>query len=265
MSLLWNWETCLPGPKRSHACASPHHIRHPHARPGIQNPNPFPISHPSSLHQGKKPSNRASSSLIKANDEKANYHHNERQRRGLIPAQGNALGTHRNIASSPERASHPANQGRKPLQSRQIVLHQGKPEISHRIRPSHPGTPPSASIRVYLRSNSPFAFLASFAVTPPGGRPPEPLRLCVKTPAIVPHQASSRHPMKKLTTTIMSANGAALYQPRATPWVRTHYATSPERASHPANQGGKPQQSRPIVPHQGIRQKMKTPPAKPLP
>ena len=94
-------------------------------------------------------------------------------------------------ATSPERASHRANQGGKPQQSRLIVLHQGKPEISHRTRPSRPGTPPSASIRVYLRSNSPFALLASFAVTPPGGRPPEPLRLCVKTPAIVPHQASS--------------------------------------------------------------------------
>ena len=101
--------------------------------------DPFPISHPSSLHQGKKPSNRASSSLIKANDEKANYHHNERQRRGLIPAQGNALGTHRNIASSPERASHRANQGRKPQQSRPIVPHQG---IRQKMK-----TPPAKPLR----------------------------------------------------------------------------------------------------------------------
>ena len=38
--------------------------------------------------------NRASSRQIKANDEKAKRHHNERQRRGPIPAQGNALGLH---------------------------------------------------------------------------------------------------------------------------------------------------------------------------
>ena len=40
-----------------------------------------------------------------------------------------------------------------------------------------------------------------------------------KTPAIKPHQGLSRQTMKKPNTTIPSANGAAPYQPKATPWV----------------------------------------------
>ena len=81
------------------------------------------IKSQSSLNQGKNPSNRASSRQIKAADEKAKRHHNERQRRGLIPAQGNALGTSQPIVLSPERAAHPANQGKNPCNrasSRQI-------------------------------------------------------------------------------------------------------------------------------------------------
>ena len=47
-------------------------------------------------------------------------------------------------------------------------------------------------------------------------------RIKAKTPAIVPHQGISRQPMKKLNATIPSANGAAPYQPRATPWERAN-------------------------------------------
>ena len=57
-----------------------------------------------------------------------------------------------------------------------------------------------------------------------------------KTPVIVLHQASSRHPMK-INTAIPSANGAAPYQPRAKPWVCPPHDASPVGASHPANQG----------------------------
>ena len=53
-----------------------------------------------------------------------------------------------------------------------------------------------------------------------------------KSPVIVRNQASSRQTMKKQTAR-SSANGAASYQPRATPWVCTPYATSPERAGQP--------------------------------
>ena len=66
-----------------------------------------------------------------------------------------------------------------------------------------------------------------------------------KNPAIVPNQASSRQTMKKLTTTITSANGAASYQPRATPWVHTVTLPAalkgrpipPIKAENPCNQG----------------------------
>ena len=54
----------------------------------------------------------------------------------------------------------------------------------------------------------------------------------LKTPAIKAHRASSRQTMKKQTAR-SSANGAASYQPRATPWVCTPYATNPERAGQP--------------------------------
>ena len=47
--------------------------------------------------------------------------------------------------------------------------------------------------------------------------PPSPIK--AKTPAIKPHQGLSRQTMKKPNTTIPSANGAAPYQPKATPWV----------------------------------------------
>ena len=60
-----------------------------------------------------------------------------------------------------------------------------------------------------------------------------------KTPAIVLNQASSRQTVKKQTT-ISSANGAAPYQPRATPWVCTPHKNSPEGAAQPANQGKNP-------------------------
>ena len=61
-----------------------------------------------------------------------------------------------------------------------------------------------------------------------------------KTPAIKADQASSRQTMKKPNTTIPSANGAAPYQPKATPWVCPLRDTSPARAAHPANQGKNP-------------------------
>ena len=69
-----------------------------------------------------------------------------------------------------------------------------------------------------------------------------------KTPAIVPHQGKSRQPMKNLNATITSANGAASYQPRATPWERANRLSSalkgrpipPIKAKTPV-----------IVPHQG--------------
>ncbi len=62
------------------------------------------------------------------------------------------------------------------------------------------------------------------------------LAFCLKTPVIVPHQALSRHTMKYSNNTPPSANGAAPYQPRATPWVCTPDVPSPEGAAHPANQ-----------------------------
>ena len=58
---------------------------------------------------------------------------------------------------------------------------------------SRPGTAPSVSIRVHLRSNSPFAFwrLARFPLPIVGIREPRPI-----PPAINPHQGISRHPQK---------------------------------------------------------------------
>jgi len=73
------------------------------------------------------PSNQASSRHIKATNEKSQSHQTKRQRRGLIPAQGNALGTIRRMDPSPEGAAH---QGTIKAPSRQktpvIVPHQGK-------------------------------------------------------------------------------------------------------------------------------------------
>ena len=48
-----------------------------------------------------------------------------------------------------------------------------------------------------------------------------PVHPALPSPGFPRNRALSRHPMKKLTTTITSANGAASYQPRATPWVHT--------------------------------------------
>ena len=46
--------------------------------------------------------------------------------------------------------------------------------------------------------------------------------------------------MKKPNATTTSANGAASYQPRATPWVRTPYVISPEGAPQLSHQGKNP-------------------------
>ena len=78
-----------------------------------------------------------------------------------------------------------------------------------------------------------------------------------KTSAIKANQASSRQTRK--TNTIPSANGAAPYQPRATPWVWPRYGTSPEGAPQPANQGKKPLQSCIIKANQGKRRFFKQP------
>ena len=105
---------------------------------------------------------------------------------------------------------------------------------------------------------------------------PSPLRLCVKNPAIVLNQGFgpilfttvtamhgvvifklplrvvvtavnrialqglSRQTMKYLETMPSSANGAAPYQPRATPWVYTPYGHEPRKDGPSPNQGRKP-------------------------
>ena len=73
-------------------------------------------------------------------------------------------------------------------------------------------------------------------------RDPNPISppIKAKNPAIVLNQGISRQTMKKPNATIMSANGAASYQPRATPWVCTPYVISPEGAAQLSNQGKNP-------------------------
>ena len=56
--------------------------------------------------------------------------------------------------------------------------------------------------------------------------------------------------------TITSANGAASYQPRATPWVRARYAVSPEGAAQLSHQGTIKAKTPVIVHDQGISRHM---------
>ena len=67
-SPMWSAATCLPVPKRSHACAL-----HIIATNGTENSGPGKGQ--SRLNQGKKPCNRASSRLIKASAKNQQRHH----------------------------------------------------------------------------------------------------------------------------------------------------------------------------------------------
>ena len=70
-----------------------------------------------------------------------------------------------------------------------------------------------------------------------------PVPIKAKNPAIKPDRALSsliKANDEKTKHTIPSANGAASYQPKATPWVCPPRDTSPEGAFQPSNQGKKP-------------------------
>ena len=107
---------------------------------------------------------------IKATNEKSQSHQTKRQRRGLIPAQGNALGTIRRMAPSPEGATHqgtikaenPCNRA----SSRQIKASDKTPHDA----PQHP--------RSGNRHPSHKSALCAFAT----------LRLCVKNQTIKAYQ-----------------------------------------------------------------------------
>ena len=106
----------------------------------------------------------------------------------------------------------------------------------------HPGIRPRPGRGQFeisnLRLKSPSSRCPSARTIKPQSRQkPQQSRL------IVPNQGKRQ----KTNITIQSANGAAPYQPRATPWVWPPHDTSPERASHPSIKAKNPA----IVPHQG--------------
>ncbi len=126
----------------------------------------------------------------------------------------------------------PVNQGRKPQQSRLIVLNQGLSRQARNI-PSPPA-PTRGGDGSSPLSQPTYPFIPEAKT-----RHPNQASIKAKNPVIVHNQGKSRQTMKKQTT-ISSANGAAPYQPRATPWVCTPHENSPEGAAQPANQGRNP-------------------------
>ena len=121
------------------------------------------------------------------------------------------------------------HQGRIKAKTPAIVPHQGKsrqtPYFQTAVRSAnHPldgANRPTNGKNVYqgeiLSWGERTQMRASVITNQSPFAPPSPIK--AKTPAIKPHQGLSRQPMKKPNTTIPSANGAAPYQPKATPWV----------------------------------------------
>ena len=106
----------------------------------------------------------------------------------------------------------------------------------------HPGIRPRPGRGQFeisnLRLKSPsYRWPSARTIKPQSRQKPQQSRL------IVPNQGKRQ----KTNITIQSANGAAPYQPRATPWVWPPHDTSPERAAQPSIKAKTPA----IVPHQG--------------
>ena len=200
----WNWELSRPIPfAPSRLCAFALKTRH------------------QGSIKAKTPTIKANRASSRQTMKKPKPHHNERQRRGLIPAYGNAIGNAPHLPLSPEGASHPIK-AKTPV----IVPNQASSRQPMKFLNGAVGrvTPCAPSWRIQTPT------LASSAPINPGflvGSPqraahcppylPSPLcasapsRLCVKTPASSHNQALSRQmPFFCSTHPLDEANRLAL-------------------------------------------------------
>ena len=173
MSPLWNWETCLP--VASATLPSP-------SKPLT----PDPISPAIRAKTQAIKANRASSRHIKADDEI--FKRLQPSANGAASYQPRATSwVCAPLATSPERAAHPANQGKNPsnrASSRHIKASAKIPGV----RPSPGAATAKPASRTAIPRNSarraPKSGIRSASLFP----------IKAKSPAIKAHRASSRHP-----------------------------------------------------------------------